>query len=67
VTAISQGMIPTDSKLKIHIIHPNSNVHIYKDLVEIVVSQDHTFIISQIFVAPKIRKENTIVDESYLL
>ena len=26
-----------------------SNIHIYKDIVEIVVSQDHTFIIPQFF------------------
>ena len=25
-------------------IHPNSNIHIYKNLVEIVVSQEHIYI-----------------------
>ena len=45
-----------------------SNIHIYKDLVEIVVSQDHTFIIPQFFfLNSKTQKENTILDESSLL
>ena len=50
-------------------IHPNSNIHIYKNLVEIVVSQDYTFIILQIIwlFYSKTQKENTIVDESSLL
>ena len=38
MTTISRGTIPTDYfKPFIHMIHPNSNIHIYKNLVEIVV------------------------------
>ena len=37
VTTISRGMFLSDYFRSYHMIHPNSNIHIYKDLVEIVV------------------------------
>lgn len=70
MTTISRVTIPTDYfKPFIHMIHPKSNIRIYKNHVEIVVLQYHTFIILQIllFFSSKTQKENNIVDESSLL
>ena len=37
MTTISRGMFLSDYFRSSHMIHPNSNIHIYKDLDEIVV------------------------------